>query len=164
MMQIALIGIAAGLAAALLFASVATGSPLSVVLFYLAPLPLMIAAIGWSHVAGLVAALVAAAGLAAVFGWFFFLAFLIGIGAPAWWLGYLTLLARPAPGAPGALDWYPAGRIVMWAALIGAAVVAVAILSIGGDAATFKAGLRRVFERVLRAQSGGQVDAPLQLP
>ena len=35
----------------------------------------------------------------------------------AWWLGYLTLLARPAAnGAGNALDWYPVGRLVLWAA------------------------------------------------
>jgi len=46
MMQIFLIGLSAGAASALLFASVASGSPLSVLLFYLAPLPILIAAMG----------------------------------------------------------------------------------------------------------------------
>ena len=62
MMQIVLIGLGAGAAAALLFASVASGSPLSVLLFYLAPLPILIAALGWSHWAALIAAVVASAG------------------------------------------------------------------------------------------------------
>ena len=100
MMQLVLIGISAGAATALLFASVASGSALSVPLFYLAPLPILIAAMGWSHWAALIAAVVASAGLAAVFGWLFFIAFLIGIGLPAWWLGYLALLARPAGPRP----------------------------------------------------------------
>ena len=52
MMQVFLIGIGAGAATALLFASVASGSPLSVLLFYLAPLPILMAALGWSHWAG----------------------------------------------------------------------------------------------------------------
>ena len=77
-MQVFLIGIGAGAATALLFASVASGSPLSVLLFYLAPLPILIAALGWSHWAALIAALFASAGLAAVFSSYFFLAFLIG--------------------------------------------------------------------------------------
>ncbi len=53
MMQIVLIGLGAGAASALLFASVASGSLLSLLLFYLAPLPILIAALGWSHWAGL---------------------------------------------------------------------------------------------------------------
>ena len=46
MVHVVLIGISAGAATALLFASVASGSALSVPLFYLAPLPILIAAIG----------------------------------------------------------------------------------------------------------------------
>src|SRR5262249_43090063 len=56
MMQIILIGLGAGAAAALLFASVVSGSIAAIFLFYLAPLPILIAALGWSHVAGLIAA------------------------------------------------------------------------------------------------------------
>src|SRR6266576_1040447 len=100
MMQIVLIGLGAGAAAALLFASVASGSLISILLFYLAPLPILIAALGWSHWAALIAACAAAAGLALIFGGFFFVAFLLGVGLPAWWLGYLALLGRPmASGA-----------------------------------------------------------------
>jgi hypothetical protein len=165
MVQIVLIGIAAGAASALLFASVVSGSILSVALFYLAPLPLLIAALGWSHVAGLVAAIVASASLAAVFGPFLFLAFLLGVGLPAWWLGYLALLARPVASAAGeTLEWYPVGRLVVWAAILGGLVVIVAIPNFGLDGETFRATLRRVFERVLRAQTGSPADAPLVLP
>src|SRR5215470_7327685 len=64
MTQVVLIGIGAGATAALLFASV-TGAGLSVILFYFAPLPIMIVALGWSHWAALVAAVVAAAMLGA---------------------------------------------------------------------------------------------------
>jgi hypothetical protein len=163
MMQI-VIGIAAGIATALLFASVASGSAFAILLFYLAPLPIMIAAIGWSHLAGLIAALVAAGGLAAALGGFFFVAFLIGIGLPAWWLGYLALLARPSAAGGPDLEWYPPGRIVVWAAILGALVVFAAIPNIGLDAESFRAGLRRAFERMLRVQTGAAAGAPLRLP
>src|SRR5437867_2811559 len=122
MIQILLIGIGVGAAAALLFVSLLSGSLLSIFLFYLSPLPILIAALGWSHWAALLAAFFAAAGLALIFGFFFFLAFLIGVGLPAWWLGYLALLARRNTGGEG-LDWYPPGNLVVWAALIGAFVV-----------------------------------------
>jgi hypothetical protein len=153
MMHPVLIGLAAGLASALLFASVASGSLLSVPLFYLAPLPILIAAIGWSHIAGLVAALSAATGLAFVLGGFFFVAFLAGVGLPAWWLGYLALLARPVGnGSAQALEWYPVGRIVVWAACISAAMVALAIVNIGSDEQSLRAALTMTLERMTRAQ------------
>ena len=48
MVPMVLIGIGAGAATALLFASVASGAVISILLFYLAPLPILIAAVGWS--------------------------------------------------------------------------------------------------------------------
>ena len=47
MIAIVAIAIAAGAASALMFASIISGALISLVLFYLAPLPLMVAAIGW---------------------------------------------------------------------------------------------------------------------
>jgi hypothetical protein len=164
MMQIALIGVAAGLASALLFASVASGTLLAIPLFYLAPLPILIAAVGWSHLAGLVAAFAAAASLAVALGGFFFISFLIGIGLPVWWLGYLTLLARSVGPAPGNLEWYPIGRIVLWAAVLAALVVAIGILAIGADADSFRSGLRGAIERFLDFRSDEPKRPTFRLP
>jgi len=119
-------------------------------LFYLAPLPILIAAMGWSHWAALIASFVASAGLAAVFGGFFFVTFLIGVALPAWWLGYLALLARPTPAVPGGMEWYPAGHLVLWAALIAAGIVTGAMLSLGGDLDGFRSSLRNGLERMLK--------------
>jgi hypothetical protein len=153
MVQIALIGVGAGAASALLFASIASGSLVSVLLFYLAPLPVLIAALGWSHWAALIAAMAAAVGLTVALGGFFFVAYLLGVGLPAWWLGYLALLARPVGnGSGGGLDWYPIGRLVLWAAVIGALIVVAAIPTLGTDQETFEAGLRRGLERLLRGR------------
>ena len=118
MMQFGLIGIGAGAAAALLFASVASGSFLSIILFYLAPLPVMIAGLGWSHWAALLAALTATLAVAVLFGGVSVVAFVAGITMPAWWLSYLAMLGRPVPaitnGAPEAgIEWYPPGRLVL---------------------------------------------------
>ena len=154
MLQMVLIGIGAGAATALLFASVASGAVVSILLFYLAPLPILIAAVGWSHWAALIAAIVASAGLAVFFGGTFFLAFLLGIGLPAWWFGYLTLLARPATsGAPDGLEWYPAGNLVVWTAILGAAVVAGVILSMGTEADNFRGQMRSALDRMLNIAS-----------
>jgi hypothetical protein len=144
---------------------VASGSSLAVVLFYLAPLPILIAAIGWSHLAGLIAALTAAAALALLIDSVYFPVFLVGIGAPAWWLGYLSLLGRPA-ATNGATDieWYPAGRLVLWAAVLGAAVVTIGLFNYGFDAEAVHGGLKRAFERTIRLHLRTPADAPLQFP
>lgn len=156
MVQAFLIGIGAGAASALLFASVASGAMLAVLLFYLAPLPILIAAIGWSHWAGLVAALVAAGALAATLNGFFFVSFLVGVGLPSWWLGYLALLARPAPNGGGeTLEWYPPGRLVFWAALLGAGVVLVAVPFLYVDEESFRATLKAGLERMFSATEVG---------
>jgi hypothetical protein len=156
MIQIVLIGIAAGLAAALLFASIVSGSVLSIPLFYLAPLPILIAALGWSQAAGLIAAGVAALGLGVAFGSMLFVVFLIGVGLPAWWLGYLALLARPgANGASTHLEWYPAGRLVIWAALLGSLIVVAVMVRFGLDAESIQAGLKRALELLFQVQGSG---------
>jgi len=153
MTQILLIGLGAGAASALLFATVASGSWLSVFLFYVSPLPIMIAALGWSHLAGLVAAISAAVALAAIFGWVFLIAFLAGTGLPAWWLSYLAMLARPAAIAAGPqapLEWYPPGRLILWAAGFASLVVMVGILTLGTDFEGFRTSFREALERMVR--------------
>jgi hypothetical protein len=149
MIQLVLVGLGAGAAAALLFASVASGSIAAVILFYLAPLPIAIAALGWGHLSGLIAAAVATTVIAILSGIFFIAVPVIAFGA--WWLGYLALLARPAGnGGGGALEWYPVGRLVLWAALLGTLVVAAAVPNFGTDQESLQAALRKTYERILR--------------
>jgi Predicted membrane protein (DUF2232) len=168
MMQFGLIGIGAGAAGALLFASVTSGSWLSVVLFYLAPLPIMIAGLGWSHWAALVGALSGALALGLVFGAVFFFAFLAGAGIPAWWLGYLAMLARPGSAngsaAAATLDWYPPGRLVVWAAGLATLIVVVAIPNFGTDVESFRAGLNSALTRMLQVETGADAGGPLMVP
>jgi len=165
MMQIVLMGLGAGAAAALLFASMTSGVGLAVFLFILAPLPIMIAALGWSHWAGLTATVAAATMLGAVSGIFVFTTFLATVGLPAWWLGYLALLGRPvANGGATHMEWYPPGRLVLWAAVLGGAVAAWALVGLGGDEATIRNNLRSAIEAMLRLQGGLSPDEPLRLP
>lgn len=165
MTQVALIGLGAGAAAALLFASVTSGIWLSVILFYLAPLPIIIAALGWNHWSGLAAAATAAVILGSTFGIFFFGTFLTSVGAPAWWLGYLALLGRPvANGGAAHMEWYPSGRLVLWSAILSAAVIVGALATFGGDETTIRNGLKGALEQVLRLQTGAAANAPLRFP
>jgi hypothetical protein len=106
--------------------------------------------LGWSHWAGLIAALVASAGLAASFGVYLFLAFLLGIGLPAWWLSYLALLSRPVATPAGTnLEWYPIGRLVVWAAIVSACVIAAVLFSLGTTEDSLRGALHRGFELML---------------
>src|SRR6266567_8371597 len=117
MIAIVLIAIAAGCASALMFASIVSGALISLLLFYLAPLPLMMAALGWGPLSATIGGIRAATGLVAIFGLPYCLAFVVTVALPAWWLGHLALLGRPArndvspsngasPVAPD-LEWYP---------------------------------------------------------
>jgi len=151
MMQIVLVGLGAGAAAALLLAApFASGSVLAFLLLYFWPLPIMIAALGWTHWAGLLAAFTAAAALGALFGFLSFAGALIGMAMPAWWLGYLALLARPTVGS--GVEWYPIGRIVLWAALLGAAIVATTVLLTAADQDTLRNALRKALDELTRTQ------------
>lgn len=154
MMQIALIGISAGAAAALLFASVMSGLLFSIFLFHLAPLPLMIAGLGWTHWAALTATLFAFAALGLVFSISSAAAFLVGVGLAAWWLTYLALLARPVAAADNTgkpeLEWYPLGRLVIWSAALAALAVVVAILAFGTDAETFRRNFGGALSSLMR--------------
>ena len=152
MIQIVLVGLGAGAAAALLFASVVSGSLAAVFLFYLAPLPIMIAALGWGHLAGLIAAASATAVVGVLSGVFLIAVPVIAFGA--WWLSYLAMLARPATNGGGdVLEWYPVGRLVLWAAVIGTLIVAAAVPNFGMDQESLQSALRKTYERILRDQA-----------
>jgi hypothetical protein len=155
MMTGLLIALAAGLASATMFASIISGALISLVLFYLAPLPLMVAALGWGSATALIGGVVAALGLGFIFGIPYTAAFALTIALPAWWLGHLTLLARPVSSDPQlaniapALDWYPTGRILAWTAVFASITTISALLTLGTDAETINAALRRGLMRIM---------------
>jgi hypothetical protein len=160
MIAIILMALAAGLTAALMFASIISGALLSLLLCYLAPLPLLVAALGWGPLCAAIGGLAAGAGLAAIFGFAYGIAFVITVALPAWWLGHLVLLGRPvtvgaSSGVPSAaandLEWYPVGRILLWIAGFATLSTIAALLTLGSDAASItgvlRRGLLRLFER-----------------
>ncbi len=164
-----LIGLAAGCASALMFASIISGALISLLLFYLAPLPLMVTALGWGPLSATVGGIAAAIGLGAIFGLPYCIAFALTIAVPAWWLGHLALLGRPAtsgvslssgttPNAP-AMEWYPAGRILLWIAGFAALTTAAALLTLGSDSADIFGALRRGLLRMIAGHDGSSVTA-----
>ena len=167
MIAILLIALAAGCASALMFASIISGALISLLLFYLAPLPLMVAALGWGPLAATIGGIAAASGLGLIFGLPYCIAFAMMVALPAWWLGHLALLGRPLPdpSAPGngssppapQLEWYPVGRILLW--IVGFAVLTTmaALLTLGTDAAIVTDTLKRGLLRMLGPR---KVDSP----
>src|SRR6478735_5063699 len=158
MIAITLIALAAGCASALMFASIVSGALISLVLFYLAPLPLMVTALGWGPIAATIGGIVAASGLGAIFGLPYCIAFAVTVALPAWWLGHLALLGRPvanagsgngAAPAPPAMEWYPVGRILLWIAGFAILTTVAALLTLGTDAEAITGALRRGLLRIL---------------
>jgi len=130
-----LIGLAAGFAAALLFAGLILQSTTAIVLSLATPVPIYIASLGWGSRIGFLAAITAAVAIAGVTGSFGSGMILFGsMALPAAILGHLAGLARPheevpprgpfpapANDRPG-LDWYPLDRILF--ALVLTAIIA----------------------------------------
>ncbi len=154
------VGILSGLASALLFAVVVTGSPLGIVLSYVAPLPILIGALGWNHRSGLVATAIGGLAVALAFRPEAGLAFAIGSALPAWVLAYLAHHGRP--NRDGSMDWYPLGRLLLWIAAAAAVVTFVGVLALGSwDYEVYRTTLRQTIESVIRLQMQIPSEAPL---
>jgi hypothetical protein len=159
MIAIVLIALAAGAASALMFASIISGALISLLLIYFAPLPLMVAALGWGPLAATIGGIAAATGLGAIFGLPICIAFAIMMALPAWWLGHLALLGRPvanaAPSGNGAapvspaLEWYPIGRLLLWIAGFAVLITMATLLTFGTDAAAITETMRSSLLRIL---------------
>lgn len=118
-----IIGLAGGLASAVLFYSAVRGSPtLSVVLLLLSPLPTLIAAIGWGTMSAVVAALACALAMAITVSVSSAIGSLVTLGAPAAGVSYLGFLSRAVGGDAEQREWYPAGRIIAAIAFYGGAL------------------------------------------
>jgi hypothetical protein len=175
MITILLIAMAAGCASALMFASIISGALISLLLFYLAPLPLIVAALGWGSLSAAVGGIIAAIGLGVVFGLPYCIAFVVMAALPAWWLGHLVLLGRThdsaiaesaAAGdstvaATSTLEWYPVGRVLLWIAGFAGLTTMATLLTLGTDAATITGAMQRGLLRILAAPdtaSAGQTE------
>ncbi|WP_407164804.1 DUF2232 domain-containing protein [Bradyrhizobium sp. ORS 111] len=160
MIGIFIVAIAAAAASALMFASIISGALISLLLFYLAPLPLMVTSLGWGPLAAAIGGIIASGCVGAILGLPYGIAFATMVALPGWWLGHLALLGRPiaaaptggaAEAAPPQLEWYPVGRILIWVAAFAVVTTAGALLTLGWDAQTIAAELRRGLLKVFSA-------------
>jgi len=145
------VAIGAGCAAALLFAVSAQSSLLAMTLAYLAPLPIMIATLGWGLDGGAIAGAISIAVLTVVAEPLSALVFAGSVAAPAWVLAafsvtpvarYFKRLKPDSPVHP------PVGAIVSLAAMLGmlggVAVLTTVIVHYGG----YREGARQVTEAI----------------
>ncbi|KGF69257.1 hypothetical protein LL06_12320 [Hoeflea sp. BAL378] len=105
-----LVGLLAGVSAALMLVSAGSPSSLSFILFAAAALPVLIAGLGWSNLASIVAVLSAMAIIGLATTPQAALVSAVTTLAPAAWIAHLSNLARPAEevgGPEGAVAWYP---------------------------------------------------------
>ena len=137
-----LIGASAGLVSAALFGSAATATALAGILFYLAPLPICLAGLGWGATAAAIAALAGTVVVGSALGLATGAIFTGAVAMPMALLCYLALLSQPAVGpqgkASGALEWYPIGRLVGWAAVIAGVLAAIMVLMLGYDTDSYR--------------------------
>ena len=156
MMVFGLIALIAGAASALMFASIISGALISLVLVYLAPLPLMLAAIAWGPFCGAIGGLVATILIAGALSPPLALGYGLAFALPAWWLGHLAMLGRPHvesgagdDAAPPRVEWYPLGRILLWIAALAALLTAISLFSLGTDESAISEAMRSGFAKIL---------------
>ncbi len=154
-----LIGLGAGAASAVLFASALAGSMLlGVLLHMLAPLPMFLAGFGWGQRASLTAVLTGAVVVGVAAKPFAGLIFALWPGVPVILLCYLAFLNRPAAGsgdglvseASPNLEWYPAGRLVAWATVLAVGLAIMFMMTRGLDFESQRVQMRSVVEQVLK--------------
>src|ERR1700759_1178987 len=154
MIATVLIALAGGCASALMFASIISGALISLLLLYLAPLPLLVIALGWGPLSATIASAAASFALAAILGIQHGIGYVIGVALPSWWLGHLALLGRPVASSGNGtaapdIEWYPVGRILVWIAGFGSLTTFCALLMLGNDAAAIVGAMKHDVQRIL---------------
>lgn len=143
-----LIGLAGGLASAVLFYSAAHGSPaLSAVLLLLTPLPTLLAAIGWGLGSALTASLACALVMSATVSLPSAIGTLVSLGVPALGVSYLAFLSRRIGDNPDVREWYPTGRLLTAIALYGGALPILLLPLSGGSYDELRAPLADLMRR-----------------
>jgi hypothetical protein len=164
-----LIGLAAGLGSAFLFAAAIGGGSSRILIYLLTPLPVFIAGFGWGTIAAAISGVISTLAVAVVVGPKAGCVLLLSQAIPAVALVYLAGLARPvavpAPAPSGSMEpqveWYPVGRLVAATTLMSGVVAFATIFLLGQDLDTLRGVLRELIETVFLKQLPGFSDRPL---
>jgi hypothetical protein len=133
MRQGLLIGLGSGLVSALLFFSAASGGGwLGLLLFFLTPLPPLLAGLGWGWLPAAAGALAGSLAITAFASLSLGIGYFLAVGLPAACIAYLAYLSRPSPSEHGGRQWYPVGRLLAAMSLYGGALPVLALPWTGG--------------------------------
>ncbi len=160
-----LAGVIAGIAASVLYISGTVGSSLSLLLYFLAPLPLFIAGLGWGAVAAATGAVAGAVVCILVAGPLGGILFLASIGIIPTILSHYALLSQPADagatdagadvssqgdGQTSQRNWYPLGYLVLWTSGLTTLLTAIFILFIMPSTPELKTALESLLRELFR--------------
>lgn len=153
-----LIGLGAGATSAALFASLVGGNVFALPLFVLAPMPLVIAALGQGLVAGLISAATAAIALQTSLGTPAALVHAFAHAAPVLVACHLILRSTTTPEAE--TRWYPLGAVISATAVMVAIATTLGGLAIEFDPITTAEQVATSFREAMIAGGAKPTDLP----
>ncbi|MCX5493186.1 hypothetical protein OSH11_00565 [Kaistia dalseonensis] len=158
-----LIGLGAGLAAALLFAALISGTALAFPLFMLSPLPIAIAGLGFGTLSGVVGAALASALIGAAIGPIAGGLYLVLFAAPIAWAAHLIGLSRTLDGEPPVREWFPLDATLLRLSLAVAVAIVIAGYALGYDPETLIDQTLTVIQAWLAQDAGGSAPSRAEL-
>lgn len=151
-----LIGLGAGMATALLFAGLISGTALAFPLFLISPLPIAIAGLAFGTLSGVAAAITASALIGFTIGPIAAGLYFVLFAAPVAWAAHLVGLSRPDEAASAGRQWFPLDNVLFRAALAAGIAVVIAGFALGYDPEALIAETVKVLQAWLaQSPSGG---------
>ena len=160
-----IIGILAGIASGVLYASATAGNFAGMMMASFASFPLFVAGLGWGLATVLLGAGLVLVGYVGMLGIANGIGATLAIGAAPIMVTWLALQNRPAATLPSAegevadqgVEWYPEGRLVVWMSLLAAAGVCLFVIinsiGAGGFAEAMRAQLDPLFKALAEQPS-----------
>ena len=133
---------------------------------FVAPMPIVIIALGWGPLYGIVSA-IAGFVIISTFGIFNALSYLLTTVLPFLFIAYLIMLNRATisktADKQSDVEWYPISNVIIWTAIISGTIATIFTLQIGLDFETYKTNLLKIFDEVLKILTQSSQE-PLKIP
>lgn len=154
------VGLGAGMVAAVLYTSLATGSVVGLLLFYAAPLPGLIAGLGWGIAAAITAAVVGVAFTVFMLGPLGGLAYAAALAIPAVLLTHYAFLYRvngtplaagveSVPSSAPQIQWYPVSKLLLIITAYGGSIALLSLLLLGPSYEAYMATIGQEIDGML---------------